>query len=203
MSSPTSGCGTRKGSSRTASHLVAMSSTRTPTRTPQNRLAFRLLLLVIFLALFAVDAVTCVRQGIQALEGNVLSAGMTLSERLRALVQPAKCLVYVPEKATFLAGKEESLFAFHGIRTLVRHVERVRAQITIRRLRCVGESLLVIIQFLEHTIPLFHESLLEVRNQLLGHAPWLAGSTAGGHADYSLVRASRAVIPSRSTSARA
>src|SRR5690606_28878432 len=180
-----------------------MSSTSTTSSTLQKSMLFQLLLLVIFLALLAVNAVSCVRQRVEPLERHVLPARVTLAEGRGALVESSQRLVYVPEEASLLAGEEESLFPLHGIGALIGHVERVRAQIAVRRLGRVEKRLLMVAEFLQNPTALLHESLLEVSDHLLGHAPWLAGSTTGRHADHSRVRASRAVTPSRSTSARA
>src|SRR5688572_11376678 len=81
--------------------------------------------LPIFLFLFAGDAQPRVRQGIQALEVDLLAALMTVPELLRRPVEAAKRLVHVPEVAAFLRGEEELLLPLHGVGALIGHVERV------------------------------------------------------------------------------
>src|SRR5215213_4575764 len=97
--------------------------------TGQKRAALLPLLLSIFLALLARDAVARVRQRVEPLEGNVFAAVVALPEGLGRLVQPPERLVDVPEEAPFLAGEEERLLALHGVGALVRHVEGVRTQV--------------------------------------------------------------------------
>src|SRR5215207_7620789 len=90
------------------------------------------LLLSIFLALLARDAVARVGQRVQPLEGDVLATVVALAEGLGRLVQPPERLVDVPEEASLLAGEQERLLPLHGIRPLVGHVERVGAEVAVR-----------------------------------------------------------------------
>src|SRR3954463_4666994 len=77
--SPNTGCGMAFSTSHfTASHFVMKSLTVTRIITGQNSAA--LLLLRIFLALLAVDAVPGVRESVQPLERNLLPTIMTLAE---------------------------------------------------------------------------------------------------------------------------
>src|SRR4051794_13345257 len=58
--------------------------------------------LPIFLFLLAGDAEPRVRQRIQPLEVDLLTALVAMAELVRAAVQPAQGLVHVPEVAAFL-----------------------------------------------------------------------------------------------------
>src|SRR5579862_7253183 len=100
----------------------------TATRTGQNSAA---LLLRIFLPLLAIDAVSRVRQRVEPVKRDVVATLMTLSKIIRVAVQAPKCLVDVPQKPTFLAGEKERLLAFHRVRALIGHVERITAQVAI------------------------------------------------------------------------
>src|SRR5215213_4382362 len=125
------------------------------------------LLLSIFLALLAGDAVARVRQRVEALEGDLVAAAVALAEGLRRPVQSPQRLVDVPEEAAFLAREEERLLALHRVGALVRHVERVRAQIAVGALRRRPERLVVVPELLEHALALLDQPLLEVRDLLL------------------------------------
>src|SRR5690349_15041644 len=116
-----------------ASSLVARSATTTAAAVPQN--TRRSASLAIFLLGFALDAEARVRERVEPLEENVLAALLALTELLRCLVQPPQGLVDVPQVAALLRGEEERFLAFHGIRPLVRHVERVAREIAVRRLQ--------------------------------------------------------------------
>src|SRR5437762_12290707 len=82
-----------------------------------------------------------VRQGVEPLEQDVLAALLAFAELLGGLVQPPQGLVDVPQIATFLRGEQERLLALHGVRALVRHVERVAREIAVRRLQARVERL--------------------------------------------------------------
>jgi hypothetical protein len=109
------------------------------------------------------------RQRVEAVEVDVLAAAVALPERLGRAVQPPQRFVDVPEKAAFLRREEERLLALHRVRSLIGHVERVRAQVAVRRLRGGAERLAVVSQLLQDTLPLLEQALLEVRERLLGH----------------------------------
>src|SRR5438105_13024062 len=98
MPLPTTSCGMCCGSSELAAiSLVARSSAMIVSITPQNSASLRLWLSILF-TLFAFDAVSGVRQSIQALEGDFLSAVVALPELHGCAVKPAQRLVYVPEE---------------------------------------------------------------------------------------------------------
>src|SRR5688500_4891254 len=136
-------------------------------RTGQKSAALLLLLLSIFLALLARNAVASVRQRVEPLEGDLLAAAVAAAEGLGGAVQPAQRLVDVPEEAPLLAREEERLLALHRVRALVGHVEGVAAQLTGRALRRGPEGLVVVTELLEHAAALLLEALLEVRELLL------------------------------------
>src|SRR6188508_1019440 len=129
--------------------------------------------LPIFLFLLAGDAQPRVRERVEALEVDLLTALVAMAELLRRAVEAAERLVHVPEIAAFLRGEEELLLPLHGVGALVRHVERVGRQIAVGRLQRGVEGLVVVAQLLHHARPLFEESLLEVRQLLLVHSPSL------------------------------
>ena len=83
----------------------------------------RPLLLCIFLALLAIDAVAGMRECIESLERDLIAALMTLSELIRRAIQTAQRLVDVPKEAAFLAREQECLLSLHGVRALISHVE--------------------------------------------------------------------------------
>src|SRR6185312_2896907 len=171
--SPSTFCGTRcPGSKSTAAIFVITSIATTPATNVQKSPGLGLLwllLLGIFLSLLARKAEPGVGKCIQPVEIDVLTAIVTLPERLRRPVQPAQRFVDVPQEPALLAREEECLLAFHRVRSLVRHVEGVRAQVAVRRLRRGVERLAVVAELLEHPLPLFEQPLLEVREQLLCH----------------------------------
>ena len=69
------------------------------------------LLLRIFLARLAVDAIPGVRQRVEPLERDVVPALVAFAEGLGRAVQPAECLVDVPEESSFLARHQERFLA--------------------------------------------------------------------------------------------
>src|SRR5215213_11856579 len=127
--------------------------------TGQKRAALLPLLLSIFLALLARDAVARVRQRVEPLEGDLLAAAVAAAEGLRRAVEAAQRLVDVPEEAPFLAREQERLLALHRVGSLIRHVERIAAQIAVGLLRRRSERLAIAPQLLHGAAPLFHEPL--------------------------------------------
>src|SRR4051812_11762832 len=116
-------CGTCCGESAAAAmSLVTRSITTTVTRVPQKRGVLDLSL-SIFFALLALYAIPGVWQRVETLEADLPAAIVTLSELLRIPVQPAQCLIDVPEKTAFLAGEQERFLALHCVGALIRHVE--------------------------------------------------------------------------------
>src|SRR5687768_2107167 len=107
-----------------------MSATTTVSRTDQNSGVLALPLCIFFTQL-AVDAVPRVRKRIETLVGDVEPAVVALAERFGRAVETAQRLVEVPQETTLLAREQERLLAFHRVRALVGHVERVRAQVPI------------------------------------------------------------------------
>src|SRR6185312_2716200 len=166
-------CGTRApGSDWTAAIFVITSIATTPTTNDQKsaRLGLlRLLLLGIFLSLLAREAEAGVGKCIEPFEVDVLTAIVTFAEGFRRPVEPAQGFVDVPQESSFLTREQERFLALHRVRALIGHVERIRAQVAVRRLRRGVERLGVVAELLEHALPLLEKSLLEVRQQLLGH----------------------------------
>src|SRR5690348_9500892 len=80
--SPTTCCGWNGASVFSAIIFVTMSATTMTATTGQNTTALGPLLLGIFLALLALDAVPRMRQGIEALEGDFVAAVVALAEGL-------------------------------------------------------------------------------------------------------------------------
>src|SRR5688500_7732397 len=152
----------------TASDLVVTSSATTTRSSGQNSAALGLLL-SIFLALLVLDAQARMRKRVEPVEVDVLAALLALAEGLWRPVQAAERLVDVPEEATLLGCEQKSLLPLHGVGALICHMERVRSQVAVRRLRSRVECLAVVAQLLEHALPLLEQSLLEVRQHLLGH----------------------------------
>src|SRR5205823_1045927 len=118
----------------------------------------------------ALDAEPRVRQGVEPLEQDVLAALLAFAELLGGLVQPPQGLVDVPQIATFLRGEQERLLALHGVRALVRHMERVAREIAVRRLQARVERLVVIAELFHHPGALLEQSLFEVGQLLLAQA---------------------------------
>src|SRR5512146_1812392 len=137
-------------------------------KTPLSVL-FGLLPLSIFLTLLAGYAQPGMRQRVEPIEVDVPTTRLALPEYFRRLVQPPERLINVPEKSPFLAGEEKCLLTLHGICALIRHVEGIRTQVAVRRLRGGGEGLGVVAELLEHAAALLEQSLLEVGQLLLGH----------------------------------
>src|SRR5215213_9891736 len=117
---------------RSARPFVTTSIAVTMASTGQNSTA--LLRLCIFLALLALDAEAGVRQRVEALEGDVLPAIVTLAEGLGRAVQATQRLIDVPEEPALLAREEKRLLALHRVRALIGHVEGVAAQVAVRLL---------------------------------------------------------------------
>src|SRR5712692_9644976 len=77
----------------------------------------------------------------------------------------------MPQEPPLLAREEKRLLALHRVGSLIRHMKRVGAQISIRRLITLVEQFVVMTQLLEHATPLLQQPLLEILQLLLGH--WL------------------------------
>src|SRR5688500_2164546 len=169
-------CGTRIGTrNRSAMYFVICSTMTTRPRIGQNRPPLGLLL-PIFFALLAGDAQPRVWERIEPVEVDVLAAAVALAERLGRAVHAAKCLVDVPQEPALLPREEERLLALHRVRPLIGHVERVAAQVAIGVLRGRAERLIVVAEFLQHSLALLEQSLLEVLQLLLGHRLGLLGA---------------------------
>src|SRR5674476_171942 len=165
---PSTSCWMRCGaSSRSANPFVTTSITITKAKTGQKSVL--LLRLRIFLLLLALNAETGVRERIEPLEGDFLPAVVALAECLGRAIETTQRLVDVPEEPPLLTCEQERLFALHRIRALIRHVERIAAEIAVGLLRGAAERLIVVAELLEHALPLFHQPLLEVLELLLGH----------------------------------
>src|SRR5688500_6675478 len=158
----------------TDADFVTTSATSTAISTLQKVAGLGALLSNLVL-LLAGDAVPRVRQGIEALEGDQLPAALAVAERLGGAVQASQRLVDVPEEPSLLAREEERLLPLHGVRALIGHVERVRAQVAVRRLRRRPEGLVVVPELLEHALALLEQPLLEVLQLLLRHSLRLLG----------------------------
>src|SRR5687767_1405801 len=150
--------------------LVRKSVRTTVTRTDQNS-GVLALPLCIFLTLLAVNAVTRVGKRVQTIVGNILAAVVTLSERFGRAIKPSQCFVEMPQKPAFLAGEKKSFLALHRIGSLIRHVERVRAEVAVCALRRRPESFVIMPELLQHSPALLEKPLLEVVEILLRH--WL------------------------------
>src|SRR4051794_17576121 len=158
-------CGT---SSATASAFVAKSEMTTKTMIDQ-KVADSDLFLCIFFALLAREAEARVRQRIEPIEVDLLPAAVAAPERLGRAIEPAQRLIDVPEEPTLRAREEKRLLALHGVGALIRHVERVRAQIPVGRLQCRTERLAVAAKLFHDALALVEEALFEVRQSLLRH----------------------------------
>src|SRR5215211_1296706 len=144
------------------------SATTTTTTTVQNNGGLALPL-CIFLTLLAVNAESRMRQCVQPLVCNILPAVVAFPESLGGAVQPAQCFVEVPEESPFLAREQERLLTLHRVSALIRHVERVGAEIAVGALRRRAERLIVVAELLDDSLPLVHEALLEMIEQLFRH----------------------------------
>src|SRR4051812_9207438 len=108
------------------------------------------LLLCIFFTLLAIDAIASVGECVQTFERDRVAALVAVAESVGRAIEATQCFVDVPEEPSLLAGEEECLLALHGVRPLVRHVERVAAQVTVRALHRVAECLVGAAELLEH-----------------------------------------------------
>src|SRR6476646_9476173 len=102
---------TVRGSPSNCSRLAAIAFVQksiavTSTSTGQNSPA---LLLRIFLALLAIDAIAGMGKRVESLERDLISALMAFAEVLGTAIEPAQRLVDVPEEPPFLAREEEGL----------------------------------------------------------------------------------------------
>src|SRR5437868_14982615 len=103
-----------------------MSAMTTTTMTVQKS-GVLALPLCIFLALFAVNTETCVRQCIESLVSDVVSTVVAFAERFGRAIETAKGFVEMPEEPAFLTREKESLFSLHSVCALIVHVEAVCA----------------------------------------------------------------------------
>ena len=102
--------------------FVTRSSATTNIKVPQKRGGLGLAL-SIFFALLALDAISGVRQCVEALEADLATAVVAFAELLGIAIKPAERFVNVPEETAFLAREEERFFALHCVRPLIGHVE--------------------------------------------------------------------------------
>src|SRR5687768_3277683 len=157
-------------------------SDRTTVRRTGQRMRARLDSgLSIFFPLLALDAEACVRERVEAVERDFLSAIVAPAEVFRLLVQSAERLVDVPEEPAFLAREEKSLFTLHGVRSLVRHVERIRTQVTVSGLGRGTEDIFVMPQLLQRATTLVQQPLFKVLEVLFGHRFRLFNAVRIGH----------------------
>src|SRR5690606_8651662 len=117
-----------------------------------------------FLPELAVQAIARVRQRVQALEGDFLLAVVTDAEVLRFGIQSAQRVLDAVQVPAFLAREKEGLFALHGVRSLISHVEGVARQIRIRRITGQLGLLLKSPERPQGALPLPQEALLDVFN---------------------------------------
>src|SRR5450759_3392927 len=148
--------------------LVTRSSATTVISVPQKRGGLGLAL-SIFFTLLAFDAIPGVRQRVETLEADLSAAVVTLAELLGIAIEPSERFVDVPEETAFLAREQKRLLALHCVRSLVCHVEGIRAQIAVRTLWSRSESLVVVPQLLEDALPLLEQALLKMLKALLRH----------------------------------
>src|SRR4051812_19451249 len=139
--------------------LVMRSSTTVTTAAAQNTRrsapgAWTSAALAIFFFLLAGDAQPRVRQRIEPLEVDLLTALMAMPELVRGAVQPAKGLVHVPEVAALLRREQELLLPLHGVGALVGHVKRIGREVAVGRLQRRVERLVVVAQLLHDAGPL-------------------------------------------------
>src|SRR5438046_9161103 len=149
-----------RASKYSARSLVTRSAATTAPAVVQN--SRRSAAFPIFFLRFALDAQPGVRQCVQPLESDLFAALLALTEFIRRLEQPPQRLVHVPEVAPFLRGEQERLLALHGIRALIRHVERVAREVAVGRLQARVEGLVVIAEVLHHPGALLVKAFLEV-----------------------------------------
>src|SRR6476620_9447528 len=146
-----------------------MTSATTITTTTVQKSGGLALPLCIFLTLLAVNTEARMRQRVQTLVRNILSAIVAFAESLGRPVEPAKGLVQVPEETPLLAGEKERLLPLHRVGALISHVERIGAQIAVCSLRGRAEGLVVVSELFQHALPIVEETLLEMIEHLLGH----------------------------------
>src|SRR3982074_267602 len=112
-------CGDRLAA---AISFVTRSSATTSTNVPQKRGGLGLAL-SIFFALLALDAISCVRQRVEALEAYLAPAVVAFAELFGIAIEPAKRFVNVPEETAFLAREEKRFLALHRVGALIDHME--------------------------------------------------------------------------------
>src|SRR3954462_1017047 len=175
--------------------FVARSIATTRRSVPQKR--GRLALpFSIFFALLALDAVSGVRQRVETLECDLLSAVMALAKLFRRPVKTAKGFVDMPEETSLLAGEKECLLALHRVRSLIGHVEGVGAEVAVRALRRGTERLVIVTELLQHAFALFHQSLLKMLQAFLIHSLRLIAVCFCCHSSRTLSRATSTFRPS-------
>src|SRR5690242_3475863 len=121
------------------------------------------------------------REGVQTIECDLVPALMTFTEAFRCAIESPQRLVDVPEETSFLTREKERLFALHRVGSLIGHVERIAAQIPVRRLRCRAEGFVSPAELLEYALALLLQTLLEVLQHLLVHALRLLHAVDGRH----------------------
>src|SRR5215467_2593150 len=132
----------RATSALTATTFVIRSAATTPTAVNQKRR--RSAPLSIFFLRLALDAEARVRQRVEPVEADLFAALFARSEFLGRAVQAPQRFVHVPEVASFLRREQERLFALHGIRALIGHVEGVAREIAIGALEARVEGLVIV-----------------------------------------------------------
>src|SRR5690242_4000455 len=155
-------------SSDSASNLVTTSVTTIATARPQNKR--RLAPFAIFFLGLAPDAEPCVRERVESLEPDLLATLLAFPEFVGRLVEAPQGLVHVPQVAALLRREQERLLALHGIGPLVRHVEGIAREVSVRCLEARVEGLVVVAQLLHHAGTLLHQALLQMGELLLVEA---------------------------------
>src|SRR5437899_12988861 len=105
--------GNRRARNDSAISLVTKSDTTTATAVPQNRR--RSAAFTIFLFRFAFDAEARVRQRVEAIESDQLTALLAPAEPLGSAVEPAQRLVHVPQIPALLRREQKRLLPLHQI----------------------------------------------------------------------------------------
>src|SRR5213596_1279719 len=168
------GSGSRRARNDSAINLVTKSETTTATAVPQN--SRRSAALTIFFFRLALDAEARVRQGVEPIESDQLTALLAAAEPLGRAVQPAQRLVHVPQVPPFLRREQKLLLALHRVRALIGHVEGVAREIPVGRLEARVERLTVVAQLLDDAGALFEQPLLE-----MGQLLFIEATTLGLH----------------------
>src|SRR5215218_10272723 len=143
----------------TANAFVQKSTVVTSTSTGQKSPE---LLLCIFLTLLAVDAIAGVGERVESLVRDLIAALVATTKGFGCAIQPAQGFIDVPEETTFLAREEERLLALHRVGALIRHMERVTAQVAVGFLGSSAERLVGAAKLLHHALALVEQTLLEM-----------------------------------------